>query len=115
MATIEKRGPFQFRAKVRKKGDKAVTKTFNSRKEAEVWARVVESEIDRGAFIPSDAACRTTMRAVFERYRDEVFPALSRKGKPEMARLNRLIGTFGDLSIAALDSAQIASFRDQRL
>ncbi|MDA3785901.1 MAG: Arm DNA-binding domain-containing protein, partial [Deltaproteobacteria bacterium] len=49
MATIEKRGPYQFRAKVRKFGYKPVTKTFNSRKEAEKWARSVESKIDRGS------------------------------------------------------------------
>lgn len=115
MATIEKRGPYQFRAKIRKQGYKTVTKTFNSRKEAEKWARSVESDIDRGSFIPSDAAHRTTMRTVLERYRDEVLPTKSQGGKPEMARLNRLIDTFGDLAMAALDSAHVSSFRDQRL
>jgi integrase len=115
MATIEKRGQYQFRAKVRKQGYRAVSKTFNSRKEAEKWARSVESEIDRGSFIPSDAAHRTTMRIMLERYRDEVLPTKSKGGKPEMARLNRLIDAFGDLSVAALDSAHVSSFRDQRL
>jgi len=115
MATFEKRGPYQIRAKVRKLGHKTITKTFNNRRDAEAWARGVEADMDRGAFIPSTTAQQTTVRKALERYREEVFPRLARSGNDEQARLRRLIADMGELSLAALEAAHVAKFRDQRL
>ena len=115
MATIEKRGPYQFRAKIRKLGHKVITKTFNNRKDAEAWGRQVEAEFDRKGFLPADTAQRTTFRQAGERYQEEVFPRLACGGKMEKARIIRLIENFGELSLASLDSAHVAEFRDRRL
>ncbi|MHB1349254.1 MAG: site-specific integrase [Desulfobulbaceae bacterium] len=115
MATIENRGNYQFRAKVRKRGHKTITKTFNNRRDAEAWARSVEAEYDRKGFLPSLVAHQMTFRQAGERYREEVFPRLANKGKTENARLLRLIDKFGELALASLDSSHAAQFRDLRL
>lgn len=115
MATFEKRGPYQIRAKVRKLGHKTITKTFNNKRDAEAWARGIEADMDRGAFIPSTTAQQTTVRTALERYREEVFPRLARAGNDEQARLRRLIDDMGELSLSALEASHIAKYRDQRL
>ena len=115
MATIEKRGPRQYRAKVRKKGHKAITKTFMSKKDAEEWAAGKETDINRGHYKSSAVAENTTLRSALERYRDEIFPRLSGEGKSELARLNRLIEHLGEFSLSALETSHVATYRDARL
>ena len=50
MATIRKKGEYQWHAQIRRKGYPFETKTFNTKTEAEAWARSVENEMDRGVF-----------------------------------------------------------------
>jgi len=50
MASINKRGPYQYQALVRRKGYPSQTKTFESRAEAEAWARGVEAKMHEGSF-----------------------------------------------------------------
>jgi len=44
MATIRKRGPYQYQAEVRRKGIQAQTRTFETKAAAQAWAATVESE-----------------------------------------------------------------------
>lgn len=115
MATFEKRGPYQIRAKVRKLGHKTITKTFNNKRDAEAWARGVEADMDRGAFIPSTTAQRTTVRTALERYSKEVLPRLAQGGRCEVSRARRLVDALGELSLTALDSSHVATYRDRQL
>ncbi len=115
MATFEKRGPYQIRVKICRKGHKTITKTFNNRKDAKVWARQTEAAMDRGDFIPSTAAQQTTVRTVLERYQEEVFPRLSQGGKCEKTRVGRLIAALGDFSLIALDASHVSAYRDRQL
>ena len=48
MATIRKRGNYQWEAQIRKRGFPSQTKTFNTKVEAEAWAKMIESEMARG-------------------------------------------------------------------
>lgn len=50
MAAIRERGPYQWQAQVIRKGFPPQYKTFNNKSDAEKWARLIESEMDRGAF-----------------------------------------------------------------
>jgi len=115
MAVFEKRGPYQWRVKIRKKGFPPQTKTCKTRKDAEDWALTVESEMSRGVFISSSAAEQTTVAEILDRYAQEVFPRLSDGGKRERFRLILLKNHFGLLSLAALRSNHVAKYRDQRL
>lgn len=114
MAPITKRGPYQYRCRVTKNGH-AVSKTFSYRKDADAWGHQVEAEFQRKGSLPVATAQRITFREAAERYRVEVFPRLAGGGKTESSRLGRLIGAFGDLPLAALETAHAASYRDQRL
>lgn len=115
MAFIEKRGPYQWRVKIRKKGFASLTKTFSDKKNAETWARKTESEMERGVFISSSAAEQTSVSEILDRYEKEVFPRLADGGKRERFRLALLKKKLGHLSVAALRSNHVAAYRDQRL
>lgn len=75
MATIEKRGPAQYRVRVRRADlPDPITKTFESRQAAEKWARRIESDVDAGKrvlFLASPEAKSLTLREALGRYRDE--------------------------------------------
>ncbi len=51
MATIHKRGSYQFQATIRLKDFPSQSRTFETKREAEAWATIVESEMIRGIFI----------------------------------------------------------------
>ena len=51
MATLRKRGPYQWEAQIRRRGYPAQSKTFENKAEAEAWAQMIESEMARGAWV----------------------------------------------------------------
>jgi len=89
MAVISKRGDLQYQVKIRMAGHPAISKTFPSKKMAEDFARVTESEMIRGEFIPRRTIESVTLGKVLERYGREV--SKNKKGeKQELVRINRL-------------------------
>jgi hypothetical protein len=53
MATFRKRGDYQWEAQIRRKGHSAISKTFTTRVDAELWAATNESEMGRGGCRPT--------------------------------------------------------------
>jgi len=115
MAQIEKRGNSQWRVRIRRKGFPDLSRTFDLKTDAEAWARTQEREMDRGAFMPTDAAERTSVAVALDRYKAEVFPRLARKGSSMTGNLARLRAELGGISLMALDSSHLASYRDKTL
>jgi integrase len=76
MATIRRSGPHQWHAQVRRLGWPAQTKTFDTRGEAEAWAALIESEMNRGVWLDRSEAENTTLHVLLDRYEAEVMPAL---------------------------------------
>jgi len=74
MATFIKRGKGQWQVKIRRKGWPLQTKTFETKGDAEAWAREIESEMDRGVFVSRKEAECSTFREVIERFREEYIP-----------------------------------------
>ena len=72
MASIRKRGDFQWEARVRKRGQPVQCKTFTTRAKAESWSKQIESEMDRGVFVSRAEAEGTTLAEALERYALEV-------------------------------------------
>ena len=60
MATIQKRGD-KYRVQIRKQGQKPLTQTFTTRKDAQAWAKKIESEIERKIFLDTTEAQQTTL------------------------------------------------------
>ena len=68
MATIRKRGNYQWEAQIRKRGFPSQTKTFNTKVEAEAWAKMIESEMARGVCLSRSEAESTTLYETLTRY-----------------------------------------------
>ena len=79
MAYIEKRGNLQWRVQIRRKGYPTTCKTFESKLDAEKWARDIENEMDKGVFVSRTEAENTTLHEALERYKDEYVPRLSQQ------------------------------------
>jgi integrase len=112
MATFEKRGDYQWRAKVRRLGQRPLSKTFDTKIDAEHWAREVERKIKRGETDDLDPAKQTiTVAAAIEDYRAHVLPTLARGGKGGGdVHLRRIEAEFGPLYVAALRAPGITTW-----
>lgn len=71
MATFRNRHG-KWQARVQRKGQLPVSKSFQSKQDAEKWARQLESDIDKGSYTNLVLAERTTFGEVIERYIQEV-------------------------------------------
>jgi hypothetical protein len=114
MATISKSQFGTYRVQIRRIGQPPVSKSFKSRQEAEIWARMTESELDRSIYINRSDAERVNLSELIQRYLDEVSP--TKKGyKQERIRLLNLQKIFGHYRILQLQSKHIAAYRDTRI
>lgn len=115
MATIERRGPSQFRAIIRRKGIEPRRRTFPTRALAEAWARDIEAKIDAGEPVLAAEAARTTLAEALERYRREITPA-KRGSRQEDRRIARWIAhPLSGRALAAIRGSDLAEYRDGRL
>lgn len=114
MASFRQHGS-GWQVRIRRQGYPDHTKSFETKVDAEKWARALESEIDKGQFVNVSEAQRTTLGDVIARYLAEVTPTM--KGAAEdtirlKAMMRRPIARWG---MANLSAARIATFRDERL
>ncbi|HEC13317.1 MAG TPA: site-specific integrase [Acidiferrobacteraceae bacterium] len=115
MATFRKRGPYQWQAQVRKKGQPLQTKTFETRALAAQWAHTIEVEMDKGMFVSRAEAESTTLKELLERYLVEVTP-LKKGAEPETNRLRAFMRhPLARRFVAGIRGIDMARFRDERL
>lgn len=114
MASIKQRLEGTWQAKIRRRGWPAQTKTFRTKAQAETWARQVEAEMDRGAFVSRAEAERTTLDYLADRFREEFAPHHYR-GEGWKHKLDRLQERLGEFSIAAITPEIVSAYRDERL
>lgn len=114
MATISKRGDFQWRVQIRRKGYPATYKTFDTKADAQKWARQVENEMDRGIFVSRTEAENTSLKEAIERFKNEYIPRLSH-AKREEARATLIQNRpFACKTLAAIRTKDIADFIKER-
>jgi integrase len=113
MASIDKRGDGQWRARIRRKGYPEQTNTFDIREDAEKWARAVEREMDTGHFLNRTLSEQVLMGELFCRYREDILP--TKHGRHFIPSLRRLEEVFSSYALSALTSALVANYRDNRL
>ena len=114
MAYIRQYKNGHWQAVVRHKGYPAKSASFTSRPEAARWARLIESEMDRGLFLDRTDAERTTVGQLIERYLAEVTPS-KKSARQERQRLLAISNHFGAFTAASLRNTHIAAYRDERL
>lgn len=114
MASFSKRGIY-WRAQVRTKGQEGSSRTFDTKAEAQVWARSIENAMDRGIFIDNSEAQRTTLLEAIERYEKET---IARKGYPQQELQRTKHWKTQPLAkrfLATLRGVDFAKYRDMRM
>jgi hypothetical protein len=115
MATIRRlRGRWQ--AMVRRRGVPPRCKSFDKRTDATRWARELEAEADRSGWVADTRlAEKTTLGELLTRYRDQVSPT-KRSAHTEKSRINAIVRRpIAHRTLAKLTSADVATYRDERL
>ncbi|MHB8423520.1 MAG: hypothetical protein ACYDAM_12305 [Leptospirales bacterium] len=115
MATFEKRGDLQWRVKIRRRDFPLQTGTFNTKAEAEAWASLIETEMDRGSFVDRSETANSTLSDTLNRYAREISP--HKKGSSqELRRIENLkTHPLGKRFIAQIRGSDIALYWDERL
>jgi hypothetical protein len=114
MASFQKRAG-AWRALIRRKGYPTLSATFDTKAEAEAWARKTESEIDRGQHADHRPAKVITFADCLRRYAVEV--SAQKKGeKQERSRIAFLLEhPLAKRAIGELRSEDFARYRNSRL
>ncbi len=102
MAAFQKRSG-AWRTLIRRRGFPPLTRTFDSKTQAEAWARQIEGEMDRGVFVSRAEAENTTLADALDRYAAEV--------SPMKKTANREIYTIRWWQSSALGPRSLASIR----
>lgn len=115
MASILKRGDFSYQAVIRHRGFPTQAKTFDTKAEAQKWARMVERDMDRGSWRDTSAADNSTLGDVLRRYLSEVTPA--KKGASiEASKIRAILRDSICLHRkSTLSGVELAGWRDRRL
>lgn len=110
MASIRKRGN-RWQVRIQLSGHPQASKTFSNMKDAQLWAKKTELEIERGIWFGTQRA-DITIRDALKKYSQEVTPG--KKGaNRELNRIKHLMGyKIGAKTICSVRRSEIAEFRD---
>ncbi len=114
MASFRQRNN-KWQARVSRNGYPDQVKTFDAKNDAERWARSVEAEMDKGLFVDTQEAQRTTLKELILRYVQEVTPTMKSVSE-DTTRLKAIARKpIANWSLANLSATRIAAYRDERL
>jgi integrase len=113
MATIRKRGDYQWQAQIRKNGYPLQSKTFDTKQEAQTWANTIESEMSRGVWQDRSQAEQTTLNDIWQLYENNIVSNL--KGyKADTTRGKQLLIHLGkNTPIVKITTVVVATLRDK--
>jgi len=115
MASITRRGNYQYQAIIRRKGYPAQIQTFETRAQAESWARITEAKMDTGHFQDRREIENTTLGQLLQRYLEEI----SVKKKGYVAERNRILQLqrhpMALRTLASLRAKDFAQYRNERM
>lgn len=114
MATFKQRDSGWWQAVIRRKGRPIQSKTFESKRDAEAWARQVESEMDRGTFVALGRAERTTFKDLADNFARDFAPHHYR-GQSWKHKLTHLRAKLDSYSLVAITTQIVAKYRDERM
>lgn len=114
MATIYKRGK-RWQAQIRRHGYPPLTRSFRTKADAERWVRDQEAEMDRGEWVDTREAARTTLADALERYQREVIPRKKSQSQERGRVRVWLRSGLQDYALTNLRGADVARWRDDRL
>lgn len=112
MAYVRKRLD-SWEVSVNKKGFPRRSRTFNTKADAEKWARQIEAEMDRGVFVSRKEAENTTLSEALDRYEREHNVKKVRQYTSLVNHWKR--STLAKRSLTQIQGKDIAEYRDKRL
>ncbi len=114
MATIRRRKS-RWQVQIRRQGHQ-LSRTFRLRTDAELWARQVEADLDRGGLPVDSRTLRShTLADLLRRYVAEVVPR-KRSADREVYMLRVILRyPIARVSLQLLTTTEIAKYRDDRL
>ena len=115
MATIQETSNGTWQAIIRRKGHKAVTKTFARKTDATRWAKDIENQIDKGEYSPDRPTARITFKELLELYSaaDDGLLALSLSNQAVMpCRLAHWIKQLGHMRLLDISAEVIERASD---
>lgn len=114
MASITKRENGKWQVKVRKKGFSAQSKTFTKKVDAERWANLVTSDMDKGIFESTSAAENTLVTDVLDRYWLEVVQ-YQKSASGSKYVINKMKLIIGHLKLIDLTVDVLREYKEYRL
>ncbi|MFW5453948.1 integrase [Thioalkalivibrio sulfidiphilus] len=120
MASIIKRGR-SVQVKIRKRGYPSITRTFDTVREARLWADSTELAMERGEWAPEDhdtaiSAKRLPVSEALDRFYVEFIQTRRKNPRPEYLRIERLKRTeLAGFSLTTLRKQHIAKYIRKRL
>ena len=112
MATISKRGDYQYRVQIRRGGYPPVYKTFIYLADAEVWARSVESQMDQGTYQENTQADSVTIESLANDYIEDITP-LKKNAKEDKRLMNVVVKEFGQYHLSNIKSTMVKGWIDR--
>jgi integrase len=114
MASIDKRSRTSWRARVRIPGHDDKTRSFNTRTEAQEWARITEAQLRNGVDTIPDAAAEPTLAQALDWYLEQETP--KKKGREQETRRIRAwkARELTKLKLSQLTPMHFVEFRKQR-
>ncbi len=108
MATITPRASGRWQARIRR-GGTCISETFATKADAEAWARLQESSIERGLWRDTTEAERTPLADALARYRDEITPR--KRGRAQETSVLSLLldDPIARITLARTRSSDVAS------
>ncbi len=114
MATFRKRDD-RWQARIQRTGYPPLTKSFLTRHDAEKWARLTESELERGLYICPMEAQRTTLAEALDRYEREV-STLKKSHCVEKYYIQHWRNSkLAPFALSTIRGSDVAQYRDARL
>ena len=100
---------------VRRKGVKAISKSFINKTDAKKWARAVERKLDTGDYSDYSEASKLLLSDLFRRYIGEQKHKKKKSWKMYEFRCNILLkDPIADTNLLRLSSKHLAEFRDRK-
>lgn len=104
----------KWQCRIQRQGYPTLSKAFDTKEDAQRWARGIERSMDLGEYEAADTTV-TTLADLIDRYKKEVTPS-KRGAYQEKYRLGVISADkIATLNIKSISPAEVAAFRDRRL
>lgn len=104
----------RFDAYVTKRGYRKQSKTFKREAMALRWMKLIEAELEQGAYKSIHVAERMTLGDAMQRFAREVLPRM-RSRDADLSKINVITPHLGSYPLISLDNEVLAQYRDKRL